>query len=715
MNWFSKQNNQVEEKELAMLAERLKQADLKPMLSVEQISSSKDSLLRVIGESVEARSNSAEQMNRITDLNLIEKIKNASLGVNLSGYQVNYLRKSILSQIGEMKPRLTWSNNFWKTFQTTVATFVLFAVGLSILAIAPLETKLTKASKWTFLEEVRGEVYVNRNGQILAVDKDFALEEGDLLFTRADSFVVVRFLDDSVARLGENTSLEVKKLYASPENMSQTQIEVALIDGQAWTNVVNLIDENSSFTIETDQAKAEVSSRASFEIKADEKATSIEVFDNVVDFVKKDPVLDEVKPVVSGYKATISAASKYQLDLSDHQIVVKKNDGSTTEWTKLNQELDKVYENKLETENQDFAKNALASREDFRGFLVDFKNTTKSIFMDSEIENMRMKFLNAHLGLIKAQDLLTKLSAGNNTRPEALSLAYQYRTTVRDIATSLPALREKSPEQAELLYRVIREHLDDQRKNLYNVLPDNNAYFIKDLVYESSLSLAVSDLEKVEFHLQRAKTTLMEVQDLVNKEKIDLAASTFNAYLNQIGELVTLVNNANLDEINQKFLEIIEAQVKQVKVFNSITAKLEEKGSSELLNKLEEAREASLYSLMEITEEYKKQGIPLGMLIEIKGMVESYVNDNADKEVLTEKLNGLLKDYPEYQDYVDSKTILPEELPQTTLGFDVELDKVNPTEGELKNVAGEAVQSVEENLRPVSPIVGEIDLDHSKD
>lgn len=686
MKWFSNQNNQGEsDQDLARLAERLKQADLKPELSFAQIEAAKANLLSVIAESSEARSDELAQVNRVRELNLIEKIKTVSGEVGLSGYQVNYLRKSILSQLGEVKPQLGWSNNFWKTFRASVATFVLFVTGLSILAIAPLDTGLTKASKWTFLEEVRGEVYVNRDGQILAVDKDFALEEGDLLITRSDSFVVVRFLDDSVARLGANTSLEVKKLYVSPENMSQTQIELALIDGQAWTNVVNLIDDSSVFVIETNQAKAEVSSRASFEIKANDEATSIEVFDNVVDFVKKDGIVAEVKPVVSGYKATISTAPTYQLDISDHKIVMEKNDGSSTEWTKLNQQLDKDYQSKLAAENQDFAKSALASRENFSGFLADFQNTTKSIFIDSEIEDLRMKFLNAHLGLIKAQDLLTKLSVSNNTRPEALKLAYEYRAAVREIVSNLPKLREKSPEQAELLYQVIREHLDVQRKNLYNVLPDSSSYFIKDLLYETSLSLAMNDLEKVEFHLQRAKTTLMEVQGLVDKEKIDLATSTFNNYLEQIGELVSLVNTANLDELNQKFLEIIEAQVKQVKVFDSITAKLESKGSSKLLDKLEEAKKASLFSLMEIAGQYKKQGIPVGMLLEIKGMVESYVDNEEDQNVLMNKLEMLLKDYPEYQTYLENKLVIPAVLPETTLGFDMEIGK-NET-GELKNAA----------------------------
>ncbi|MGL5830621.1 MAG: hypothetical protein ACRCZE_00555, partial [Candidatus Altimarinota bacterium] len=231
MKWFFNQNNQAQDSgELANLAERLKQADLKPMLSAEQISSGKENLLKMISESAEARSNAAEQINRVADLNLIEKIMNISGGVNLSVYQVNYLKKNILAQIGDVKPSFVWSNNFWKTVQAPVATFVLFVVGLGILTVSPLEMKLTKASKWTFLEEVRGEVYVNRDGQILAVDKNFALEEGDLLITRADSFVVVRFLDDSVARLGANTSLEVKKLYVAPENMSRTQVELSLID-----------------------------------------------------------------------------------------------------------------------------------------------------------------------------------------------------------------------------------------------------------------------------------------------------------------------------------------------------------------------------------------------------------------------------------------------------------------------------------------------------
>ena len=181
------------------------------------------------------------------DLTIIQK------NAGLSSGKKYWLKQQILERI--QIPHFNW----WfvnKIARNMIATVLLFMFVFSSLILLPVNYRLTKASKWTYLENVNGEVYINRDGQILQANPNVSLQEGDIIVTRKNSTAVIRFMDDSVTRLGEDTSLQIEKMGIDDgQGNLETQISLLLASGRVWAHVVNLMGTNSHFVIKLKMPK----------------------------------------------------------------------------------------------------------------------------------------------------------------------------------------------------------------------------------------------------------------------------------------------------------------------------------------------------------------------------------------------------------------------------------------------------------------------------
>jgi hypothetical protein len=536
-----------------------------------------------------------------------------------------------------------------RTFKTAVASVLIAAFGLTFFVISPFDLRLTKAAKWTFLEDVRGEVFVNRDGRILSVNKDFALEEGDLVFTRGDSFVVIRFLDDSIARLGENTSLEIKKLYARPENLVNTEVELSLVGGQLWASVYNLVDDESKFVVETENALAKVNSKAAFEMKAEDKSTTLAVFDNVVDFRKKSSRIGQVQPVVSGFKAEIDSGNVYQLSYNNHDVVVQRNLDGVDAWARMNMDLDQKHLQTLKKENEDFISQA-ASKDSLVGALADFKDNTKLMFNNANIEKARIKFNDAQVGFMKAQQILNDSGFNMDKRREALPLIYTYKTAIKEIMGNFAALQKEDAKQANQLFEQMKESVDVQRKLLSLVMPDESLYTAKYVLNEVAGNFAINDSEKAQYLLAEARDRLMEVETLINKNDLKRAEASFRSYLSDIDDLVSQMSSFKVAEVEPQLFALIDEQIKQFKVLNAIEKKLAEKDDKILLALVNRVNSSSLQKLITIFKAYRKNGIPFEMLAELKNTIGSYYPEGKEKAEALMAMTDLMKVYPEYKE-----------------------------------------------------------------
>lgn len=624
---------------LEPLANELSRLGQEDFLSMPQKSLMKANIL----EAIEIASDRAEMP--AAQGALADRIQAVSAGRMLSNYQRNMLYEGVMQRVNEK--RFSWTKIFWafRSWKSSVASLMILLFALASFTVAPFELRVTRASKWTFLEDVQGEVFVNRDGRVMAVDKDFSLEEGDLIFTRTGSFVTIRYLDDSVTRLGENTSLEIKKLFVRPDNAVETQVELNLLGGYLWASVYNLIDNQSSFVIETENARADVSNKATFELKSNSDITTLVVFDNVVDVSKKDQVTN-VQPVIAGFKAEIKDNPVYLASLPS-DILIEKNSDSADQWVITNLDLDKKHQEKLKEENLEFAASSAAS-DSALGVLADFKDTTIALFANADIEQARQRFLEVHLGIIKAQELLDKANNNNQFRRQATPLLIQYKIAIKEIMAGYPNLYAQDAEQAERLLAKIREEVDLQRKALSLVAPGEKLYVVKETINEGGYYLAQNSAERASYLLGRSKNRLLETQNLISKNDLKGAEASFRTYLRGLDELIKEVEKSQVTEIEGNLFALLDEQIKQLKALTAIESELLNKNDQRLSGLVSAVKNDSAKKLVDIVKYYRKNGIPFTTIVELKNTTEEYVTKSDDKTTMLADLDGVLKIYPEY-------------------------------------------------------------------
>ncbi len=592
----------------------------------------------------------------------LEKVSTAVENVSQQSFLLNSQKKLLFQQIlGSIQTRAgSWASIFSlaRSWRAGIASVVTFTMMLSIFVVAPFELRLTRAAKWTFLESVFGEVYVNRDGRIFYVDKDFSIEEGDLVFTRSRSAVSIRYLDDSVTRLGENTSLEIKRLYVRPDNAVKTQVELSLIGGQVWASVYNLIDSESSFVIETGNARANVTSRAAFGLSSLENVTTLAVFDNVVDLSKKVSSVDYAQPVVAGFKAKIST-SPFQVVKKDTGIVVEKINEEDDQWVITNIALDQEHQDKLKEENLEFVASSVSS-DNTLGLLADFKDGTQALFANADVEQARQRFLDVHLGFIKAQEYLENASTENDFRHQATPLLIQYQTAVREIVESYHRLHDSDPEQADLLMSQMREEVDIQRKALSLVLPGEKLYTAKEVVMDTAGYFASDAAARSVYLLDRSKNRLLEVQNLIANNNLQDAESSFRAYLRGIDDLVNEVENAHVTELEKNLFALLHEQIMQFKQLTAIESELLAKGDMKWSGLVATVKEDSLDQLVNVVRYYRKNGIPFQLLMDLRNTAEEFFPDSDETETVLQELDLLMSDYPEYQEILKLQLPGPE-------------------------------------------------------
>lgn len=638
LNRYRQSGKTLEGPEMERLASALGRVSGEPCLGEAQRAHMKNSLLAMIASDHRGELSTLE--------GLAQAVSGAAGEVRLGKHQRKVLWAGLLERMVQ-KGRFAWPSLWiFRNWKSSLASVLTFSILLAIFVVAPLELRLTRASKWTFLESVEGEVYINRNGRIFPADPNFALQEGDLIFTRADSFVAIRYLDDSVTRLGENTSLQISRLFVSPDSAVSTEVELSLISGQVWASVYNLIDGDALFSIETENARADVNSRAAFEISSLDAVTRLAVFENMVDVSRKNGRLPAPQTVVAGFQAEVSS-NPFKVAAVDDQIVVQKIDGSDARWVETNLALDQQHLQILKAENEKFVADAVASSQAL-GLLADFRDGTKSLFANTLVEQARQRFLDAHLGFIKAQEYLVKAERDNDFRRQATPFLIQYRVAVQEIVSARDVLLAADSGQAAALLQMMREEVDLQRKALSLVLPNDNLYTAKQVVEDAGAYFAVTAAERAEYLLGRARNRLLDVQNLIADNNLQDAEAVFRTYLNGLDDLVAEVESAQVSEIEDNLFALLDEQIAQFKLLTAIELELLAKNDQRLTGLVTAVKRDSQTKLINIVLAYRQNGFPLSTVLGLKNTVTEFFPDSEEKLAALADLEKVLLVYPEY-------------------------------------------------------------------
>jgi len=542
--------------------------------------------------------------------------------------------------------------------KTIVSSALLFFFVVTAVLIFPFQVPLTYAARLTYIDEVSGQVFVMRSGEILQAKKDFALVEGDVLITKDNSFVTVRFFDDSVSRLDSNTQLEVTRLYSEPLNPVDTKVELSLQDGHLWTRVLNLFDEGSHFMITTPSASATVTKKAAFDLQTHVYDTTLSVFDNVVDFApgSNSSSSAESRPVLAGFQAQVS-----QQDGSSVTKIIPVSQGlqgnkAAAQWVESNMNKDKIHTEVLAQENQQDLEIKTGLTDALQtGSDTDVVKTLSN----PEIDQERKHFLDAYQRLILGETYLARQQGS-----QGLPLIFEFEATVRSIMLQYPDFLAKDPLNANLLFSLMQSKIAQQRKDLSMFLPGDPLYPVKEELDNTLLYLTGSDVDKAKMQLSQSEDKLLEVQDLLGKNKFEQAQAVLVRYQRQIDNLVLKVNSGNVSELQDKLVSLFEQQVEQIKELTSIEKSLFET-QSDLIKQVRDLRQQVLEKLMTAMEKVNSD-LPMSLIQELRDLLQTYVDNGKYDDAFVQLLNKMLLKYGKNV-ATGAKTKLPSELGVVTI------------------------------------------------
>jgi len=628
-----------EDESLWMLDDSIKNKDLQPQLEHAKVLKMKNHLMTQI----DTREPLPSGLEKIA-----LQLQKVGDSTQLSPYLTTKLKIKLMDAIEASTQRFSWRVFSVNLFRGAILG-VLVMFGFTF--IFPSKILLTKASHWTYLEQVSGEVFVKRNGKLILAQIDFGLQEGDIIITRETGFAVIRFLDDSLSRLGENTQIQINKIDSGFLNSFHTQVEIQLDEGYLWATVVNLLDNQSAFEVNTLDARAKVQRRAAFEVHKQDKLTSLRVFDNAVDFSSRSNTVEQVQPILAGYNAQIISegdSSNSFSTLPNHAFVVKADIATTrNSWENLNLTMDAQHGEKILLENQQLISDALRGDSIFTDMLNVFQEKTKGLFLDPGFAHTKNTLLEAQIAFINAQKTLLKNDP--QQRQKALKDLYKYRTNMQSLITLLPELRQKNSQEVDVLLKAMVEHNHAQRKALTTVLPSDNLYLAKQFVNDIAPLLAQTDYDKLQVSLDLTTAKLLEVQVLVAKNRISEAVSNFDNYAEQMSGLAVIVTPQNFVEFQNNLFHLIDGQIRQIELLISIEQSLTFKNRPDFVAKVQGVQDESIEKLIAIFKTLKKGSIPFNYLQQLQSLVKNYMDEGASRTKAIDELLEIMNDYPQFE------------------------------------------------------------------
>ena len=576
-------------------------------------------------------------------------------------------------------------------FRELLTAALLLCFVVTIVFVAPLQVPVTLAAHLTYLEDFSGNVSVLRDGKIYSGTKHFSLEEGDKVITDDKGLATVHFFDDSTSRLGKNTELQLKRLYSEPFHPIVTQIEISLMEGQLWTRVVNLVDNDSQFVVDTDQTRAIVNKKAAFDFQVVSSKDILTVFDNVVGFSIKDDGAFQSKPVLAGFQAQVD---HNQAETPPTILPVDKvvgPDSSQHAWFASNLQKDVVRAQKLVVEKE----GNLESNTDSKTPLVstDKISSDTDIIANAEIEHQRQNFLESYRFLQVGETLLM-----HNQRIQGLKLMYQFQNGLRNFLKKNVEFKVTDPLNAALFQSFMERKIAEQRKDLATFLPGDPLYPAKEFFEETALLLVDSDIDRTLMQLTQAEDKLLEIQDLVTKGNLNQANGVLGGYKRQMDAFVLKVNPDTTTDFKNKLVPLLNRQFDHIKVLTSIEKSLDGHNQQTFLRSIRKIRYDVLGKFI-ATLRILPGAVPPRLIHELKDLLQTYLASAVRDDQFITTLNELLVSRGE-KDMLQSFILIPKKLGVVTI---IE-DKTSPAEPPTIPLSHtQETQEVEESTKKLPP------------
>ena len=433
-------------------------------------------------------------------------------------------------------------------FLGAVLTLAVFIIGFFNFAFTPYKASAAAA---TTLDEIIGSVVIIRDSQAMTVKPGFVLKIDDVIKTGKDSQAVIKFLDQSVSRLSENTEVQISKLFINPLNKTETLVEIVLNRGRLWNRVVNLIDDFSHFQVKAGDTLAVAKKKAAFDVEmASKKKAKVSAIQNHVDVtVEIDEKIIETT-VVKGFSAEVKTNSK------TFEIVRDKADmGEGEGWIADNLEKDRQY---IETVKKESQEQRMQPQQGLPQAI--------SLMPIIEEDEQKQNFVEARKKFSDAELLFNK-----GFPDKAVEALNDFYARMESILKWLQWYEVSNPSEAFVLKMQIVETLNNYKKQLALILPTEVLYPLKETVSRTQLLFASADLASAtQQKLSDAEDKLIEAHDLAEIGEMEAAKEQVEAYTQTISDVVFEIKQMPKFEKEQAVNVLLEKPLEGLKTLETI-------------------------------------------------------------------------------------------------------------------------------------------------
>lgn len=495
------------------------------------------------------------------------------------------------------------STSFWQMFAPRKLTASIAAFALLFVAIVQPFTSVTsvRANVFTRVVSYSGEVKVLRGGSEIGVDSDMPLNEGDTLVTGPAGFVEVRFSDDNLVRLGSSSKLVMKEF----ENPVSTQVELQVLEGEVWSNVIGVYGEDSYFKFVSNNLSGRVTSASTFDVAATDAYTRVVAISRPVSL--KLAYDGDVVPanLSAGQMVKVKKETPY-LSYLDKLAFEERVSEVDMDWFASNIRLDQIYKARLAADlSEQRKKEAGITPDSFFYPVKELGRATRLALAVSPEKKSALELKIANQKILEAEVMISK-----GDRNTADALLAQSQQKFEKVTNQVNQLKMDEPESSKKIEAELNNAVLDQKKSFKTVLPSDEAYEVKQAVNTVELIVAGENTAaKAKVSINQAQEALDEAQDLVDAGEDDLAIKKLDEYAVKIDAVAKDVEALPEAQQGEVALKLIENNTQSIVTLDSVGEKAGDK--VELSEKVTEAKTVSADNVLNTTQVIQKSNNPL--------------------------------------------------------------------------------------------------------
>ncbi len=403
-------------------------------------------------------------------------------------------------------------------------------------------TPVVSAFSENTLDTLEGDVYVNGS----LVSGFVSLQPGDRIETGEGSMAHIYLVDDSRVTLGPSTQVDLIKSFVDPNNRAKTEVQIQENKGRVWTQVLNLVSNDSSFELSFPKGQVSVTQKASFDVQVSDEVTALEVARNLVSVTVNNGE-------GSSYEGVLGQGARLQVNDFVTTTTVTTEEQNGVWWT-FNLAYGKSYTRSLdESYKQENIDRAVILPGNPLYVLKTFRENLQVSLAMSEGARQNLLVEQAQNRLDEAQTLLAR-----GDTEQAAEVLEVYQKTVAQVSNT---------DNEALLAQV-----DETQKQVLLSSDTDQSQLLQDHLSDASATVSSDLAEKSEARMLSVSQMLQQVPDLIAGGQYDKALQVLSDYQSSSLSILSELEEVPMDEREAVVSGLLEQKLSDIQVLRVIAA-----------------------------------------------------------------------------------------------------------------------------------------------